>query len=84
MELLKLPFNQNPIMINHKPNGDFNNQSFLDGLLFFFFIDKKGEGNYKGGSFPLLIRMEERMREPKGMLPKTRGVAAHLANACAR
>ena len=43
-----------------------------------------GKTDYKGGSFPLLIRMEERMGEPKAMLPNARWVAAHLANACVR
>jgi hypothetical protein len=36
-----------------------------------------------GGSFPFLIRMEEIIGDPVGMLPKTQLEAAHLANACA-
>ena len=38
MWLLKLPFDQNSIMINHKFNGDFIATSFLDGLK----IDTRG------------------------------------------
>ena len=49
-------------------------------LSFFFLIKKRGEMDYKGKSFLLLIQIEERMWEPMRMLPNTRWVAAHLAN----
>jgi hypothetical protein len=39
------------------------------GFFFFFFSLIEEERGYKGGSFPFLILMEERMGDPKGMLP---------------
>ena len=53
------------------------------GIDFVFFFNWNGVKGYKGGSFPLLSQMEERMRDPMGMLPNTRWVEAHLAKKCA-
>jgi hypothetical protein len=46
MWLLKLSFDENPIMINHKSNGDFNN------IIFFFFFDMSTQEG--GGGFELV------------------------------
>jgi hypothetical protein len=43
----------------------------------------KGEKGYNGGSFPLLVQMDERMDDPMGMLPNTRWEASHFAKQCA-
>lgn len=42
----------------------------------------QGKG-FKGGSFPLWIRIKERMGDPIEMLPKTRLKTAHFAKECA-
>jgi hypothetical protein len=43
----------------------------------------KGGKGYKGRSFLLLFRMDERMNDPMEMLLNTRWKAAHLAKQCA-
>jgi hypothetical protein len=40
------------------------------------------ENGYSGESFPFLIRMEEKIEDPLGMLSKIRWEAAHLGKAC--
>ena len=59
----------------------FDSSCFLLTLFFFFDDDEqiqtKGK-DYLGGSFPLLILMENKMEEKLRMLPNTRLVAAHL------
>jgi hypothetical protein len=49
----------------------------------FFFLGEK-EVTREDFLFSLLICKEERIREPKGMLPNSRWVAAHFAKLYAR
>jgi hypothetical protein len=65
--------NFNSIM-NSSWRGNRNYKMSMGVFFFFFFsfLIENGERGYKGGFFLLLIHKEERMEEPKGILPNTR------------